>query len=91
MFIGVQVKTLNALRIGKKCENVDKPHLLKKVTAKSSYKEAQISRNCIKLCCNKDNPEVIQSIYVSPNLAAQEQDASQTLSDELKQHKGILE
>ena len=30
---------------------------------------------------------MVQSIYVYPNLAAQEQDASQMLSDELNQHK----
>ena len=84
-YLGVQVKISNAFRIGKKRENVDKPCLLK-VTVNSSYEKAQVLRNCIKLH-NKDNPEVVQSIYVSPDLTTKERDANKKLRDELKQRK----
>ena len=65
-YLGTQVSISNASRIGKKYDNTDKPCLLK-VTVSSSWEKAQVLQNCTKLC-NKDNPEEIQSVYVTPDV-----------------------
>ena len=60
-YLGAQVSIFNASRIGKKCDNTDKPCLLN-ATVSSSREKAQILRNYTKLC-NKNNPEEIQNVY----------------------------
>ena len=57
---------------------IDKPHLLK-VTINSSDEEVQILSNYTKLYNN-----VVQSIYVSPDLTAKKPDANKKLWDKLK-------
>ena len=80
-YLGAQVSISNASRIGKKCDNTNKPRLLK-VTVSSSREKVQVLRNCTKLR-SKDNPEEIQSVYITPDLTPKEQKENKALRSQL--------
>ena len=80
-YLGTQVSISNASRIDKKHDNTNKPRL-SKVTVSSLREKAQVLRNCIRLC-NKDNPEEIQSMYVTPDLTPKEQKENKALRSQL--------
>ena len=53
-----------------------------KVTVNSSQEKAQVLRNCTKLR-NKNNPDEIQSVYVTPDLTPEEQKDNKALRNQL--------
>jgi len=81
-YLRVQVNVTNASRIGKKSDNINKPHLLK-VTVNSTREKVQVLRNCTKLC-NKDNlMKSNLSIYGTPDLTPKEQKDNKALRSQL--------
>ena len=82
-YMGVKPNIVNAHRIGKKRDpgpNV-RPRLLK-LTLASDQDKALLLRNCTKLR-NKDNPEDIRKVYVTPDLTPQEEKHSKALRSQL--------
>ena len=78
-YMGIKPSIANALRIGKKREpgsNV-KPRLLK-LTLASEHEKALLLCNCTKLR-NKNNPENIRNVYVTPDLTPREQQQNKAL------------
>ena len=82
-YVGVKTKVVNALRIGKKrqSESGSKPRLLK-ITVASEYEKALLLHNCTKLR-DKNNPEDIRKIYVTPDLTPREQQQNKALRSQL--------
>jgi len=72
--LGVSVSITNGNRIGKKG---DKVHLLK-IMVNSLDEKIKVLQNCTKLW-NKNNPDAIQSIYISPVLTPKEQKENKIL------------
>ena len=81
--LGVKASITNAIRIGKKqdSENGSSPRLVK-VTVASEQEKALLLRNCTKLC-DKNNPEEVKNIYVTPDLTPKEQKESKALRSKL--------
>ena len=81
--LGVKATIVNAVRIGKKQESggVSRPRLVK-VTVASEHEKALLLRNCTKLC-DKNNPEEVRKIYVTPDLTPKEQQQNKALRSQL--------
>lgn len=77
-YIGVSASITNAVRLGKKGA---KPRLLK-VSVGSRQEKASILKNCTKLR-NKEHPNDIQKIYITPDLTPKEQLANKALRSQL--------
>ena len=65
-FLGVKVKITNAIRLGKKNDNQQRPRLIK-VFVESECDKAVVLHNCTKLHA-KDNPNDIRNVYITPDL-----------------------
>jgi len=82
-YMGVKPSILNAYRIGKKRNPGPgiRPRLLK-LTLASEQDKALLLRNCTKLR-NKDNPEDVKKVYVTPDLTPREQQKNKALRTQL--------
>ena len=82
-YLGVKESTTNAIRIGKKQDSGSgsRPRLVK-VTVASEHEKALLLRNYTKLR-DKNNPEEVRKIYVTPDLTPQEQKQSKALRSQL--------
>jgi len=81
--MGIKPTVVNALRIGKRMEAGPdvKPRLLK-LTLASEQDKVLLLRNCTKLR-NKNNPESVRKVYVTPDLTPQEQQHNKVLRNQL--------
>ena len=67
-YIGTPATITNAIRLGSKGAKLR----LLKISVSSKHEKGSILKNCTKLC-NKDHPEDIQRIYITPDLTPKEQ------------------
>ena len=81
--LGVKATITNAIRIGKKQDSRSgsRPRLVK-VTVASEHEKALLLRNCSKLR-DKNDPEEVRKIYVTPDLTPKEQKQSKALKANL--------
>jgi len=80
--LGVKATITNAIRIGKKQDSSGSRPRLVKVTVASDHEKALLLRNCTKLR-DKNNPEEVKKIYVTPDLTPKEQKQGKALRSQL--------
>ena len=86
-YLNVTVSITNCLRIGKKCEDPNKPHLLR-IAVGSVDEKTAVLRSKLNLR-NQDNPENIRKIFITPDLTPSEQKRNKELRSQLAEMNKI--
>lgn len=79
----VSAKVTNAVRLGKKVDTTDKARLLK-VTIETEKEKASILRNAFKLR-NKELPEHLKKIFITPDMTPKERKENKLLRAKLSE------
>ena len=84
-YLGISAKIERAIRLGKRTDksNTDKPRLLK-ISVSSEHDKAKILRTCTSLS-QRENPQEIQKLFITPDLTPHEQEINKKLRIELKE------
>ena len=77
----VPAKVINAVRLGKKVDTIDKARLLK-ITVETEKEKASILRNAFKLR-NKELPEHLRKIFITPDMTPKEREEHKVLRAKL--------
>ena len=77
----VTTKVTNAVRLGKKINTTDKVRLLK-ITVESEKEKASILRNAFKLR-NRELPEHLGKIFITPDMTPKEREENKLLRAKL--------
>ena len=77
----VPAKIINAVRLGKKVDTKDKARLLK-ITVETEKEKASILRNAFKLR-NKELPEHLRKIFITPDMTPKEREEHKVLRAKL--------
>ena len=84
-YLGISAKIERAIHLGKRTDksSTDKPRLLK-ISVSSEHDKAKILRTCTRLS-QRENPQEIQKLFITPDLTPHEQEINKKLRIEFKE------
>ena len=84
-YLGISTKIEKAICLGKHTDrsSADKPRLFK-ISVSSENDKAKILHTCTKLS-QRENPQEIQKLFITPDLIPREQETNKKLRAELKE------